>query len=303
VDRTSWDLAFNCSESDRVVLNTTAQALVYKTAKVDFTAVDVTDTTGLSDKMDIDAIKSGLAAGVQPTWLENANEWTDHPDGSLFKTAIGEIQPDPALNPVYILNRGKTAEGQKRNWIKIQVYKAGDDYLLKYGSLDSTMPDSARISKDTDFNFVFWSFESGITSVEPGKKEWDIAIGVNTDFELSQGTSGFPVPVEVRDFVLLNRNEVEAAIQIFPGTADIEEEYQAFRFSDSQGLLFSPLVDVIGRDWRFVAEEDSAIGNKVKEDRFYVISTHDGSFYKVLFTGLVNNDGVRGYPQFVFQQL
>src|SRR5690606_27511037 len=58
---------------------------------------------------------------------------------------------------------------------------------------------------------------------------------------------------------------------------------------------------ILGSDWRSV---DINTGTTVvKDDRYFILKDADGNFYKIKFTAATNNEGVRGYPQIIYERL
>jgi hypothetical protein len=72
--------------------------------------------------------------------------------------------------------------------------------------------------------------------------------------------------------------------------------YQDFTSSNIDNSLYEIDQRVIGANWRDVF-------NGLFNERFYIIQDTDGNTYKLKFTSMVNENGVRGYPKFEYQIL
>jgi len=157
VRRDTWDLGFYGGDDFRVVIN---GSLYMATAPLSITDINSVDAST------VEALQSSVAVGTFDP--ENAN-YIDAPNGSILETAIDEILEDDAQNPVYLVNLGNevgTSEpnigtvaiaGETRGWKKIRVLRSGDNYVLQYAAIDATTYNEITITKDSDFNFSFFS--------------------------------------------------------------------------------------------------------------------------------------------------
>ena len=123
VNRSAWDLGFYCGSDFRVAINNTTEMFAYRLGKKDRTIVNSSDTVGLGQKLDLFAIFAQLIAPPPQPWVYEAYTWTDDPKGDLNATAISEISENDDDNYVYIINRGRTPENEKRGWFKIRILR------------------------------------------------------------------------------------------------------------------------------------------------------------------------------------
>ncbi|MFT6972353.1 MAG: hypothetical protein ACJAXX_002935 [Roseivirga sp.] len=293
--RNGWDLGFYSGDQSRVVLNSALGALVRPIAQNDLNLVTAADTMGFASQMDIDVIFSALFGPPAP-WLTSASSWADDPSGDPSKTAFAEVSPVLENNQVHIINRGKNPDGTQRGWMKVRVVKSSSGYTLQYAEINATSFQELEIPKNDNFNVVPVSFESGIVSSFPEKKDWDFKFTVFTDLLPINNTVS--IPYTIRDYVLINSHEVEVARVAV--TAEIT--YDSFDVGSIGSLDFSSNANVIGTSWRNIAQPNSDLATGVKDDIFYVLKDAAENYYKVQFTRLVDaQTGERGNPQLQFK--
>ena len=302
VPRSSWDFGFYGGEEFRVILNSANGMLAAQTNYTNFADVSSLDTLGfLGGVLDMDALFGILVSQALPPWFQSAANWIDHPDGDIEKTAWTDIDALDENNMVYIVNRGKNADGSNRGLIKMLVQRASNGYNITYGNMDDTIGNTLTVEKNSNYNFTFISVDQGIVQVEPPKNEWDIAFSTFSDYVPSNFISGYPVPYVVNDFIFSNRTGVQiATIE----STDALSAYNAVTFEEVSGLSFTPDANAIGTDWRTVAnpQEPGSI-TAPKGDRYYIIQDADGRNYKVLLTQMTSSDGLRGFPEFIYEEL
>ena len=303
VSRESWDFGFSNGSDFYVILNGANGMLAVESAAANFNDISSADTMGfLGSVMFTDAIFGILIGQMLPPWFESTSEWIDAPDGDLSKASIGAIAATNADNKVYIVNRGKNSDGSPRGFMKILTVRSTDGYEVTYGDLDDATGNKITITKNSDFNFTFLSTETGIKVVEPKASDWDIAFSTYSDYVLSNFSSGYPVPYTVNDFIFSNRANVSIATVTVAG--DVQMEYEAFTNADATGLTFNSKINAIGTDWRTVATPQ--IPGSVtapRGDRIYIVKDGSGINYKMLITQMTNLSGLRGFPEFIFEEL
>ncbi|MEO9891217.1 HmuY family protein [Aurantibacter sp.] len=292
VNRESWDLAFYNGDSFRVAINGSV-----------FMAVSELDA------VDIDAVDAASVADLQPTvavgTFDAANTvFVDSPDGVITGTAIAEISETDSENKVYLVNLGSeigtetpengsvAVSGESRGWMKIRVLRNETDYTLQYAGLDETTHSEVTIAKDAAYNFQFFSLmtENEIV-VEPIKDKWDLNFTVFTNEIEGYGSYGYS------DFVTTNSKAGTMAYMVEVETL----AYADFELSNVDESLFEDDQRVIGSNWRNGGGPGSL--PSLKEDVYFILKDSDGNTYKLKFTALVNESGVRGYPAFEYTLL
>ncbi|WP_420571329.1 HmuY family protein [Kordia sp.] len=284
--RDSWDLGFYNGDAFRVTIN----GSIYMATK------ELTETN-------IDAVTQASVASIQPqvavgTFDPSNAAYVDAPNGNILETAINEISVNDADNKVYLVNLGYevgtatptvgsvAVAGNARGWKKIRILRSGSDYVLQYADLDDTTHQEVIISKDTDFNFQHFSFNTNnLVSVEPKKDKWDISFTVMTNILPGAGSYGFS------DFVAHNRKGTAVSYQV--STSDVS--YDDFTMSDVVEASFLEDQTTIGSNWRDV------FSGTARTDRFYIVKDPNGNIYKLKFLALTNQNGERGYPEFEYK--
>ncbi len=288
VQRDSWDLGFYNGEQFRVTIN----GSIYMA------------TRALSET-NIDAVSQSDVSNIQPqvavgTFNPSNADYIDAPNGNILETAIDEISENDAENPVYLLNLGYEIgtntptlgsvgiAGDQRGWKKIRILRNDDGYILQYANLEDTSHQSITIKKNSDYNFVHFSFNTNtLVSVEPQKDKWDISFTVFTNVISGAGSYGFS------DFVTHNNKGNALAYRV--NTSNFE--YDEFELTNIVTSNFSENQTTIGSSWRDV------FNGTPFNDRFYVIKDPNGTIYKLKFLALTNNNGERGYPEFEYELL
>jgi len=289
VSRDKWDLAFYNGDQFRVKLNS---SLFMMAAPLETTNIDVVT------EADVASLQSQMAFLVQ-----GSNEFVDAPSGNLNETVIEEISINLEENKVYLIKMGNeigidtpetgsvAVAGADRGWKKIRIVQESGAYKLLYADLDATTHQQITIAKDNSHDFNYFSMvNENVVDVAPTKGKWDLNFTVFTEvLDLPEGGEsayGFS------DYVATNTLSNTRAYQVM--TEDIA--YQDFTSSNIDNSLYEIDQRVIGANWRDVF-------NGLFNERFYIIQDTDGNTYKLKFTSMVNENGVRGYPKFEYQIL
>lgn len=291
VARDKWDLAFYSGEEFRVKLN---NSLFMMAAELNTNNIDeITE----ADVEDLQAQMQLLQAG--------SDVYVDNPNGTITGTAINEISSVLDENKVYLINMGNevgtdtpetgsvAVAGDSRGWKKIKVTLENDTYVLQYANLNETTHQQQNISKTPDYNFTFFSIiTESIVDVEPLQSKWDLNFTVFTEVLELNATEytayGFS------DYVATN---VLANTNAYQVTVNESINYSDFSIEDVDESLFELDQRVIGSNWRDV------FNHSVETNLFYIVKDPEGNIYKLRFTALVNENGVRGYPTFEYNLL
>ena len=278
----SWDLGFATEVGvQRVVLNSAGYVMARPLDKIDLAQVSEADTAGFAASMAIPQFDPSVGATA----------WVDHPSGDLARTAFGDIAVDAANAKVFIIKR----DGENRNWKKVKVYSQGEDYVVEHADIAATDINTVQISKDAAFNFNFLDLDNGEVSVEPEKENWDIMYGTYTEW-FNMGAPGLYIPYGFKDFIVINRAGVSAAMVLEEDIA-----FSDFATEDVAAITFNTDLDVIGENWRSGGGPNS--GPALRTDRFFVIQDGDGNYFKLRFTRLTSTEGERGKPEFTFERI
>lgn len=266
VARTSWSLGFYSGSSYRVILNGFTAMSAVALAKTDIAQVGIADTAGV--KMAI-----GQGAGTL-TMIDDVY-------GDLTKTAIAEVSATDASNKVYLIKPETANVADPATWYKIRVTRTSNGYALQYAKLTETTVKTANITKASDYNFVFFSLETGTNvTVEPKAAEWDFAWSYAAYFTAT-------IPYFFSDLVVINNVAgVQAAI-----VDSTTVSYADFAAGDIAALKFESTRDAIGSKWR-------STSTGIYFNYFFVVKDPAGNYYKLKFVsmGVGGDGGVRGNP-------
>lgn len=278
VSRDSWDLAFYTGSDFKVLINGTTGAMAMATGETDIQAISPTDLSA----SDSAAITFSVPNSVGIAHVDDVSNPLESP-------VIESISSTENSNEVYILNRGSSA-ATERPWKKIRITRNGDGYTLQHADADATDFASVDIAKDSDLNFVYFSFEDGIVDVEPSKDAWDIAWTASTS---STNFGGGAIPYFFQDLVYHNIYGGSAAAEV------LEEDiaYESFTEQDAEALIFNTTDRLtIGSNWRVTQPSPG----EIKQDRYYIIKDSEENIYKVRFLSITKG-GERGYPSFEYE--
>lgn len=289
--RTSWDLGFYAGSDFRVALNSSLKMAAKQLQTTNIDEVQVADETMIIGQ------GSGIASQI------------DNPVGLIGGTAIAAVSDNDADNKVYLINMGSnpsatapavgsdgSASGTSRGWKKVRILKSGNDYKIQYADIDATTHEEKIISKNSAFNFTFFSLNTkNVVNVEPQKNQWDI------NFTTFTNLVGPTTPYFYPDYVITNLKGGARSYQVLNSTG---VTYDTFTMADVNAANFTEDQRNIGSNWRATSVTGND-GNPVSQfvlrtDRFFVIKDPAGNIYKLKFTQGANTTGERGYPKFQY---
>jgi len=300
VKRTSWDLGFYSGSEFRVVLNGSIKMAVKK--------LDITDMTQVVTVDNTVAVGEGGGSGV----VNGNKDYVDGPSGDITLTAMSEVSSTDSENKVYLVNLGfglstvvpnagsVNAYGDARGWKKIRILKSGSDYKLQYADVAATTFSEVTITKNSAYNFTFFSFDTkAVVAAEPEKAKWDLNFTSFTN-HTNMGTGLVSYPFQ--DFIVTNAKGGTRAYQVL-NSAGVA--YAAFTLANVTTANFeAPAAadqTVIGSNWRNGGGPTTL--PSIKDDRFYVIKDAAGNIYKVRFVAMINAASERGNPSFEYSLL
>jgi hypothetical protein len=263
-DRSIWDLSFESSnEGWHVLINSS------KGMKVSFfEGADFQDDLSLANV-----------------------DWNyDASTGNLDSTAIGNWR---SANGIYVIDRGYSTTGSFYGNRKFTVNSVNEDsFTIEFSDLNGNNHQLVEIQKNKNLNYTQFSFENGVTQVEPDKDTWD--------FLFTQYTYVFTEIEEVTPYqvtgVLLNPNNVQAfSLDTLHLFEDIDLEF-------ASSLDLSTELDEIGYDWKNF-DLNGTGKYEVFHKQVYIIRDLEGIYYKLHFTDFYTDSGVKGSPKFEFQKL
>lgn len=293
VPRVSWDLGFYAGSEFRVALNSSLKMAAKPLNTVNIDEVAQPDNTML------------IGTG-------NGNpDYIDNPSGTINDLAIAAVSDNDDDNKVYLVNMGNdpsgtqpalgsegSAGGAHRGWMKIRVLKSGNDYKMQYAAADATTHQEVTITKNSAFNFTFFSFTSNaVVNVEPQKTDWDI------NFTTFTNLVGGTIPYYYADFIVTNTKGGARSYEVLTSAFT----YDAFQLKDVKESNFTEDQRNIGSNWRSTSTtgpDGIPVSQfSIRTDRFYVIKDPNGHYYKLQMTGAVLENGERGHPKFQYTLL
>ncbi len=234
----------------------------------------------------------------------------DSPTGNPDSTAIGNWTtyiPTSAQKPipankmdeaerstglVYIIDRGSSHNGSQRYWKVKFVWVNNDAYKVKFGLLNNTFVDSLIIKKNSQYNFAYFTFDSGGQQItmEPVKTTWDL---VFTRYRyVFYNTTPF-TPYMVSG-VLLNPTGIYAGV-------DSTMTFEEIDYQKAKTVKLINERDVIGYNWKLYSFTTSSY--IMAPNRNYIIRDEKGYYWKLRFIDFYNQSGEKGYPKFEYQRL
>lgn len=272
-----WSLGFYCgADASYIRLNAAANMWVIKTNSADFNA-PFNNLYSESDKR-----------------FDGTNDIRNHL--ALDLTMSPTASSDTVFNPaeVYLIHPGIDAEGNEigsyKKFMFIGMYY--DSYVIRYANLDGSDAHQVVIPKNTNLNFVCFSFTSNsIVDIEPDKATWDILFTRYTDTVYTTDLSDFLVGYAVTG-AYLNPNGVSAYLE----EAITYEELNMTNIDISR---LSEDINAIGHEWKQFSDQYYIFKNKS-----YVISDREGRLFKLRFLSFYDDQtGQKGYPAFEFELL
>lgn len=230
-------------------------------------------------KMDIDFSEAIDHSDAEWSW--------DAHSGNLDTTAFGDWQSETGI---YVVDLGYTPSGTHMGYRKMKINSVSEnDYDITFGNLDDPTGTSITVAKNTQNLMTFFSFENGVVNIAPENESYDLVFTQYTHLFTNPET-----PYLVTG-VLLNRFET-GAIK-YEGDKLFEDLVR----NDVESITLNTDLNTIGFDWKVYNYEDALF--TVDPTVTYIIQTNKGLLYKLRFTGFYNEEGLKGYPNFEFQEL
>ncbi|WP_304131350.1 HmuY family protein [Mesonia mobilis] len=292
VERDRWDLAFYSKDEFRVKLNSSMYMMAAALEETNIDNVVANDVVQLQNQMSF--------------ITEGSNAYVDHPNGNITETAIDEVSNTIEENKVYLINMGNevgtgtpevgsvAVAGDYRGWMKIRVLQENGEYVLQYADLEASTHQEVTIAKSPEYNFTFFSLvNETIVDVEPTQQNWDLVF--TTFIEVEDLGGGQLTSYGYSDYVATNVLAETKAYRV--NTSEVT--YADFSIENLDEASFEIDQRTIGSSWRNTIPPNRYIFNNI----FYVIEDPEGNLYKLRFTAMMNQNGVRGYPSFEYSLL
>jgi hypothetical protein len=274
VDRSSWDLAFGSSNLNRsIYLNHSKLMKVCDLGPVDFATAILPQ---------------------QPVWTIDAS--SGNPDstgiGAWAKGSAGNLTSE---NHIYVLDLGFSTLGEALGRIKLQLlgFQNGA-YQIRYSDYPSGLIHELSIPVNVDYSFMYASLSGSgaVVSVAPPAGNWDLLFTQYTTM-VPNPDNGIPEAYSVNG-TLLNPKGVAAA-------RAFEVAFDSLGVSDLSNYSFSSDWDLIGYDWK--RYDFNTASYLIQSNNLYLIRNRVGNYFKLRFTGFVNQFGQSGHIGFELKRL
>jgi hypothetical protein len=260
-------------------------------------------TTGIVATSNVKSWDLGFATDGETSelWLNSAKPVLIYPTESTnYESVVSKNNVAASAwkydNPSGI--KGKSALGllTSQNHIgEVLIVDAGDDMFFKVQILEATVGSEQSIVKDGNYNFIYFSFNTGIVKPEPPKKDWDILFTRyrTVYYHYNPDGSDYPYPV---NGVLTNPYKTRSGNDTTKGY-----DFYPFTLADAEKFVLREDRDVIGFNWKSVNINTTQY--TVNPRRIYVIEDQNGALWKMHFVNFYDSDGKKGSPQFEYQRL
>ncbi len=255
-----WDLAFECDTAGwHIFLNSSKMMYAGNSNQTNFSIVP------------------------DPASLEM---FIDNSDGSYDKTAIGNWYTQDSNEIisnkyVYVIDRGYDTAMIATGYKKVVFDIVDGKYLIKYANLDGSDEQSIILTKNNDYNYIYFSFDEGVVGVSPERESYTLKFSkYSTMLTTDEGDS---IPYLVTG-VLLNPYNTSAAMDT--------NSFSSITLSDTSDMVFSVKQDAIGYNWKSY-NFDSGLYT-VNPDMNYIIKCGSGFYYKMRFIGFYGESGQKG---------
>jgi len=273
-----WDVGFSCSGEPHITIcgGKSAFLSVAKITDVDFDHIDGSLMQSLDWKFD------------------NPNGHIDSLafSGCFAKQSNGYIGKP---NETYVIDLGVDTIPYKR-YVKMQFLSVRGgvyEFLWSY-VLDPQFLYLTKVYTKPDRNYAYFNFSTmQLVENEPvALNEWDLVF--TTYKESIPDVNGVMYPYIIRG-ALINPFKISVA-QIDGGIP-----FDQFNIQDAQSLMYNKNVNEIGYDWKEYSQ--SASKYTMVPNRYYVIKTINGNYFKMRFIDFYDDKGRKGYPKMAWEIL
>jgi len=261
----SWDIALNTDpDQNELWLNGGKNVLIYPTGQSSFT---YQLPPGLSEK-----------------------DWKyDQPSQLPGQSGLGRLSPQNHMNELLIV---RLAEKD----YKLKITEATPaQYTIEVGDMAATQGTSVVLPKDTQYNFIYFSFADGIVRPAPPKTKWDIVFTRYRTVFKGLNPDGSDMPYLVNG-VLTNPYRTTAG-----DDSSHNYDFNTFSLEDAEKFTQYPDRDIIGYDWKLVNIQTAEY--TVLPKRIFVVKDQNGGLWKLHFVSFYGPDGTKGMPQFEYKRL
>ena len=274
----SWDIGVAC--------NGTPHVIICGGKNVQFSAARLRNI----DFLDVKSIN------------RNSLDWRfDNPNGHIDSTAMcGAFESTPEgyvgkIGDVYVLDLGADSILSRR-YVKMHFLNAiGGMYQFLWGYVyDSSEYYITKIQTKPEYNYAYFSFAQKklVQNEVFESKNWDVVF--TTYKEAIPDANGLIFDYVIRG-ALINPNKI-SVVQL-----DGNVNWNNFRYADALQLPFNKNWNEIGYDWK---EYDQTAGRyTIVPNRYYILKTINGNYFKMRFVDFYDDQGRKGYPKMAWELL
>jgi hypothetical protein len=195
-------------------------------------------------------------------------------------------------NQVYIVRQGESAATMKYYKIKMIAVNA-NSYTMQYDTITGTEPITISISKNSNTNFVYFSFADGGKTIdwEPAKTTWDVCF-MQYHHPFYTET---PFLYYLVTGVLANTYNTQSA-----GDSTISNNFATFSTANIGQYTFNNNANTIGYNWK---RPDENFNYTTFSNYLYLIKNQQGAIFKLHFLDFYYQGVEKGAPKFEFERL
>ena len=219
-----------------------------------------------------------------PLDLSNAIWRWDHQSGSPDSTAVGDYRNKESF---YVIDRGYDNDNSQIGYKKLNVESVNSDsYTIRLANIEGSIDTIIEIPKNLANEKIYFSFNDySIKDIEPS--HWDLLFTTYTHLF----SSNFPYLVSG---VLTNKEHVKVFRDTTYNFDDINlDVITNFNFSTDQ--------NIIGYDWKSYDLNTGVF--TINSSINYIIETNNQKYFKLRFLDFYNENGLKGYPKFEYEEL
>lgn len=262
-----WDIKFTTgADNGELWMNGGKEVLIYPTGNKNYEAV--------------------TALGTIP-----ATAWKyDNPNGLSGKSGLGILSDQNHIGEVLIVDDGDQI------YSKLQIVEiTADHYKIKTGPLEASAGSEYTLTKDNDYNYVFYSFSKGIVKPEPPKKDWDLLFTRYRHVYYEYNPDG-------SDMLYLVNGALTNPYKTTSGKdGKSYDDFYTFSLTNAEGFTLKPDVDVIGFDWKTVNINTGQY--TVNPKAIFVVKDQQEGLWKLHFVSFYDENNKKGSPRFEYQRL
>ncbi|MDZ7878757.1 MAG: HmuY family protein [Saprospiraceae bacterium] len=297
---TTRGIALSSDYRSQVYYSLDKDSIIQRSVKTDWDiAFDATDLQTLTGGSNTEGSKIYLnQAKYMFAWRTNKPELEDLKDTiDFFKNRRWDASNNPdtfaigaakAQSNAFWIDRGLNEFGDPLDFIRFKIVSASKEkYVFKILREGTTSVEKYEIARDTNYNRVYFSFESNkVVHPEPKKTDWDL------QFTQYMHTFRDPYTPYLVVGILLNPYNTQ-------GVADSSLTFSKIDRTVAQNLKLTSKSDVIGYNWKEFK------GNifKIQLSYNYVVRDQLNYYWKLRFVDFYDNRGTKGTPKFEFQRL